>query len=155
MSQRLRRVLRRLGVGLIGFLLVLWLLHLGVGHAARLEAPALTLPQAQVSTTPGGVRRFGDAYARQVGSILQVGLAGTPPVIGYAHARLLYPEMIENEGVLLGRFRDQVPMRVARSLLLDLAQLRYRNVDREMSRDRLLEIAAGSQGFQPDPYAEL
>jgi hypothetical protein len=56
---------------------------------------------------------------------------------------------------LLGRFREQVPMRVARSLLLDLAQLRYRNVDQEMSPARLREIAAGSLGFQPDPYADM
>ena len=36
------------------------------------------------------------------------------------------PEMVENEGILLRRFRDQVPMGVERSLLMDLAQLRYR-----------------------------
>jgi hypothetical protein len=101
------------------------------------------------------LRRFGNAYARSVGSILQVGLEGTPETIGYSHARLLYPEMVENEGILLGRFRDQVPARFARSLLLDLAQLRYRDVDREMSPERLREIAAGAQGFQPDPYTEL
>jgi hypothetical protein len=38
---------------------------------------------------------------------------------------------------------------------MDLAQLRYREVDREMSADRLREIAAGAYGFQPDPYARL
>jgi isopenicillin-N N-acyltransferase like protein len=87
--------------------------------------------------------------------LLQVGLTGSPVEIGYGHARLLYPEMVENEGILLGRFKDQVPLRAARTLLMDLAQLRYRDVDREMSAERLREIAAGSLGFQPDPYVEL
>lgn len=129
--------------------------HVGVGRAARLEPPALKLPRAEVSTSPSGLRRFGDAYARKVGSILQVGLSGTPETIGYSHAQLVYPEMVENEGILLGRFKEQVPLGAVRSLLLDLAQLRYRNVNGEMSRDRLREIAAGAAGFQPDPYADL
>lgn len=129
--------------------------HVWIGHAARLEPPQLVPPRSRLVTEPGGLRRFDAAYARKAGNILQVGLAGSPEVIGYAHARLLYPEMVENEGVLLGRFREQVPTGVARSLLLDLAQLRYRRVDREMSRDRLREIAAGALGFQPDPYSEL
>jgi isopenicillin-N N-acyltransferase like protein len=129
--------------------------HLVVRRAARLTPPRLELPKLALATSPSGVRRFGDAYARKVGGMLQVGLAGSPLSIGYAHARLLYPEMVENEGILLGRFEEQVPLGAARSLLMDLAQLRYREVDREMSPDRLREIAAGSYGFQPDPYATL
>jgi hypothetical protein len=135
---------------LAALLLALVVFHFAVERAARLVPPAVTLPQAQVATAPDGVRRIGQAYARRVGSILQVGLAGDPDTIGYSHARLLYPEMVENEGVLLGRFEDQVPMRAARSFLLDLAQLRYHDVDRQMAPERLREIAAGSQGFQPD-----
>jgi hypothetical protein len=129
--------------------------HVWVGRAARLEPPRVTLPSSRVVTAPDGLRRLDSAYARKVGGILQVGLTGTPETMGYAHARLLYREMVENEGILLGRFRDQVPTRVFRSLLLDLAQLRYRHVNQEMSQARLREIAAGSLGFQPDPYAEL
>jgi isopenicillin-N N-acyltransferase like protein len=154
-----RLVLVRAGKWLAGLLVAAFLVgltfHVTVGRAARLTPPALTLPELGVPRSADGVRHFGHAYAAQRGGILQVGLAGTPVEIGYAHARLLYPEMVENEGILLGRFRDQVPLGAARSLLLDLAQLRYRGVDREMSRDRLLEIAAGARGFQPDPYAEL
>ena len=111
--------------GLLGF-------HVWVGHAASLTPPAVTAPQGQVTTSPQGVRRLGQAYVKPVGSILQVGLAGTPQTIGYSQTRLLYGEMVENEGILLGHFRDQVPLRAARSLLLDLAQLRYRRVNQEM-----------------------
>jgi hypothetical protein len=133
----------------------LFAFHVAVGRAARLLPPEVTLPKHTVQKMPDGLRRFGSSYARNLGSILEVRLEGTPETIGYSHARLLYPEMVENEGILLGRFRDQVPARFARSLLMDLAQLRYRDVDREMSAERLREIAAASQGFQPDPYTEL
>jgi isopenicillin-N N-acyltransferase-like protein len=151
----LKRALRALAalLGLLGIGLVS--LHLVVQRAARLVPPSVRLPSAKPTTPLHGVRRFGEAYARHVGSILQVGLSGPPEAIGYEHARLLYPEMVENEGILLGRFKDRVPLGIARSLLLDLAQLRYRTVDEQMSRERLREIAAGARGFQPDPYADL
>jgi hypothetical protein len=147
--------LRWLGFVLGGLLLALLVFHVAVGRAARLVPPSFALPMMQPSLASESVRRYGPAYARPVGSILQVGLSGAPEIIGYSHARLLYPEMVENEGILLGRFKDQVPVRWARSFLLDLAQLRYRNVDSQMSPERLREIAAGARGFQPDPYAEL
>jgi isopenicillin-N N-acyltransferase-like protein len=155
MKARLRRAFRWLGLALFGLLLALLVFHVAVGRAARLVPPTVTLPRAQATTAHDGLRRFGKAYARHVGRILQVGLAGDPDTIGYSHSRLLYPEMVENEGILLGRFKDQVPMRAARSFLLDLAQLRYRGVNQQMAPERLREIAAGSHGFQPDPYAEL
>ncbi len=155
MKARFKRWLGWLGFVLAALVLTFVAFHVAVGRASRLVPPAVTLPQSQVTTSADGLRRFGDAYARRVGNILQVGLVGAPETIGYSHARLLYPEMVENEGVLLGRFKDQVPLRAARSFLLDLAQLRYRHVDQEMSVQRLREIAAGAQGFQPDPYAEL
>lgn len=155
MTRLARRLLQGLALlcGLLGVAVIAF--HVWIGRAARLEPPALTLPQARAVNLAQGLRRLEGAYAKQAGDILQVGLVGTPEAIGHAHARLLYPEMVENEGILLGRFRDQVPTQLARRLLLDLAQLRYRSVDREMSRERLREIAAASLGFQPDPYAEL
>ncbi len=155
MMRHLKRALRWACVLLAALVLALVVFHFAVGHAAKLEAPQVALPADEVKPGRGDVRRFGPAYARRAGRILQVGLVGSPETIGYSHARLLYPEMVENEGVLLGRFRDQVPLRAVRSLLLDLAQLRYRRVDSQMAPERLREIAATSLGFQPDPYAEL
>jgi len=154
-SSRLRPAVRWLGLVLIGFALAGLGFHVAVGRVARLVPPSVTLPRAQVITAQDGLRRFGKAYARRVGGILQVGLEGNPETIGFSHARLLYPEMVENEGILLGRFKSQVPVRAARSFLLDLAQLRYRHVDQQMSPERVREIAAGAEGFQPDPYADL
>lgn len=150
-----RRLLRALGLALGLCALGLVAFHVGVGRAARLTPPSITPPAAPLTTTASGVRRLGGSYARRVGGIWQVGLAGSPETIGYSQTRLLYPEMVENEGILLGRFREQVPLGPVRSLLLDLAQLRYRRINQEMSGERLREIAASALAFQPDPYADL
>lgn len=155
MRSWLLRALRWLGFALGLLALSLVAFHFAIGHAARLVPPNVTLPQTEATIGVGGLRRLDHAYAKKVGSLLQVGLIGTPETIGYSHARLLYPEMVENEGILLGRFEDQVRIGWARSFLLDLAQLRYRNVDQQMSPERLREIAATSRGFQPDPYADV
>lgn len=129
--------------------------HFGIGARARLTPPSISLPSGEVAHPNANLRRFGDSYALLRGKLLEVGLRGSPSDIGYEHARLLYPEMVENEGILLGRFRDQVSSSLARGLLLDLAELRYAHVDRGMSASRREEIAAGARGFQPDPYAGL
>jgi isopenicillin-N N-acyltransferase like protein len=153
--RRLLKALRVVGLLLLSALVALACFHFVLGRVARLTPPAIELPRLQLQTGPDRVRRLGAAYARQQGEILQVGLSGSPEVIGFGHARLLYPHMVENEGVLLQRFQDQVPARIARTLLLDLAQLRYHDVDREMSPERLREIAAGASAFQPDPFADV
>ena len=129
--------------------------HVAINSRARLSPPAISEPRGQASHPSPGLRRFADSYVKSRGKLLEVGLRGSPERIGFAHARLLYPEMVANEGILLGRFQEQVPNQVARGLLLDLAKLRYAHVDRGMSLARREEIAAGAHGFQPDPYSAL
>lgn len=151
----MKRALRWVAISGVALVALLFAFHVAVGRAARIAPPTVALTSAQLTKTPQGLRRFGEGYVKPVGGILQVGLSGSPDAIGFSHARLLYPEMVENEGILMHRFREQVPARLVRSLLLDLAQLRYRSVDGEMSADRLREIAAGAQGFRPDPFADV
>ena len=127
--------------------------HFTIKARARLSPPAIAEPRGEARHASPTLRRFGDSYAVARGKLLEVGLRGTPLQIGFRHSRLLYPEMVANEGVLLGRFQEQVPNGVARRLLLDLAELRYAHVDRGMSLARREEIAAGARGFQPDPYS--
>ena len=129
--------------------------HLAINVRARVSPPPIAEPQGEASRRSPTLRRFGDSYALDRGKLLEVGLRGTPQQIGFQHARLLYPEMVGNEGILLRRFEEQVPNSFARRLLLDLAELRYAHVDRGMSISRREEIAAGARGFQPDPYAGL
>lgn len=126
--------------------------HVAIGQVARLTPPPITLPHGKVTHPKPGLRMMGRDYARRRGSIYEVRLVGTPTEIGYAHSRLLYPEMVENEGIVWNLFRDYVPTTVARTLLLDLAQFRYRHLDEDMSLARRREIAARAAGFSPDPY---
>jgi isopenicillin-N N-acyltransferase-like protein len=129
--------------------------HFAINARARVSPPPIADPAGEVLRASPNLRRFADSYVLSRGKLLEVGLRGTPEQIGYRHARLLYPEMVANEGILLSRFQEQVPNQLARRVLLDLAELRYAHVDRGMSLARREEIAAGARGFQPDPYAGL
>ncbi len=81
--------------------------HFGIGARARLTPPDITLPSGEVRHVGSSLRRFGASYALARGKLLEVGLRGTASEIGFEHARLLYPEMLENEGILLGRFKSK------------------------------------------------
>jgi hypothetical protein len=150
-----RRALKGFGIAVLALASLATGFHLWVGARARLTPPELELRRGEPTHPSANLRRFGDSYLLSRGKILEVGLRGTPAQIGYEHARLLYPEMVENEGILLGRFQEQVSNPLFRHLLLDLAELRYAHVDRGMSLARRTEIAAGARGFQPDPYAGI
>lgn len=141
------------GVFLIAVLLLA--LHAAAGWVARVEPVAVTRPASTVFDVAPGIRRFGESWVAERGKLLEVGLRGTPEAIGFAHSALLRREMVENEGVLLRRFGEAVPSRLARTLLLDLALFRYRSIDRGMSPERRTEIAAGAAGFAPDPYEDF
>jgi len=148
-----RRRFGKLALALAISIALLSIAHFAVKARARLSPPPIAELRGEPTAPSAVLRRFADSYAYGRGKLLEVGLRGTPAQIGFQHARLLYPEMVANEGILLGRFQEQVPNRLARRLLLDLAELRYAHVDRGMSLDRREEIAAGARGFQPDPYS--
>ncbi len=130
-------------------------LHLAVAICARPSPPRVELPSYRVEHPREGLSRFGPSWAYDRGGVIEVGLSGSPEAIGYSHSRLLYRYMVENEGILLGHFAEQVQSRLLQHVLLDVAQLRYRSVDSDMSSARLREIAAGAYGFQPDPYSSF
>lgn len=145
----IRRSLCVLGAASVG----LGSAHLAIGRAARLEPPTVALPSDPLVTS-AGLRRLGESYTRRRGGVTEARLVGTPEQIGWAHGRLLGEEMRRAEGAVWTLFDRLVPSRLARAALLDLAELRYRRVDREMSAERLREIAAEARAFQPDPFAE-
>jgi hypothetical protein len=123
-----------------------------VATQARLEPPAVG-PVPGKLEAGGGVRRFDRSHARRVGRIWQVGLTGSPTQIGAAHSELLRGEMIATESAVWSLFSRFVPSRVARTLLLDVAQWQYRDVADEFAPARLDEIAAQARAFTPDPFA--
>jgi hypothetical protein len=131
------------------------LAHAAIGFLARPALPHVTATRREVHVAAAGLRTSGTSYVFEREHLLEVGLRGSPEAIGAAHSTLLRERMLENEGILLRRFEAAVPNRLGRALLMDLAQLRFRDVDRGMSAERRSEIAAGALAFAPDPYADV
>lgn len=133
------------------------LAHHGIDCATRIDPPALAHTPETPVVTPDklGLRVLGPAYARKRGEILEVRLAGNPEEIGYQHSRLLYPEMVANEGVLYEQFNRFVPVAPLRWLIMDISRLQFRRVDQGMAEERRREIAAEARGFSPDPYDDV
>ena len=126
--------------------------HFGVRAGTHIEPPAVTVPAGDVKEA-GDMRSFGQSYATHRGKVLEVGLRGSPEEIGYSHSRLLYREMVANEGTLYQQFEKYVPLAPLRWLLVDVSRLQFRAVDRGMPEERTREIAAQALGFAPDPFA--
>lgn len=132
--------------------------HGVIDGATHIGAPTIAVPrmdEPRMRAESPGLRSMGPAYVRRRGAIAEVRLVGTPEAIGYQHGRLLYREMVENEGVLYGQFRHFVPLAPVRALLMDLARLKFRQVDEGMSPERRREVAAQALAFSPDPFADV
>jgi len=129
--------------------------HFALGFLCRIEAPQVSPDRLEPLRPSHGLRTLGNSFVLEREGLYEAHLNGTPTQIGWAHARLFYPEMVENEGVLLSNFSKAVPSWPLRALLLDVAQVRYRHVADKMSPERRAEMAAGALGFQPDPYRDL
>ncbi|MCC6556668.1 MAG: hypothetical protein IT372_27220 [Polyangiaceae bacterium] len=148
---RLARRLRRL-VALAAIAAAPLVAHLGIAAFTGIDPPELAAPPAGEPAALGDLRVLGRAYARRRGKILEVRLAGSPEEIGHQHGRLLYPEMVHNEGTLHDQFRRHVPLAPLRWLIMDASRLEFRAVDEGMSPARRLEIAAEARAFSPDPF---
>jgi hypothetical protein len=152
-ASRHRKKLAALAIVIVGPTIA----HAFIGLGTRIAPPPIAPVSGEATVSPADpdLRVFGPAYARHRGKILEVRLAGTPEQIGYQHSRLLYPEMVDNEGVLFGQLRHYVPFPPARWLIIDVSRLQFRHVDRGMSGERRREIAAQAQGMAPDPFADF
>ena len=128
--------------------------HGGIAVATHIEPPKIAAVSGEPTTSPQDpdLRVLGDAYARHRGKILEVRLSGSPEQIGHQHGRLLYPQMVENEGTLYGQFSYYVPFPPARWLIMDISRLQFRGIDRGMPEARRREIAAQAAAFRPDLY---
>jgi hypothetical protein len=146
---------RAIVLALASALLLVVFAHFGIGIAARPVRPELHAAWPMPIATTGGFRAVGRSYVLERGALTEVGLWGSPVAIGTAHTRLLRDAMLENEGILMRRFERAVPSAFARLLLVDLAKLRYRTIDRGMSDERRHEIAAGALAFDPDPFTTV
>ncbi|HHH11303.1 MAG TPA: hypothetical protein ENK23_04430, partial [Sorangium sp.] len=123
---RPRRTRRLLGA-LALVLLLPFGFHYGVGAFARMTPPSLTLTQITLSRAKDDTRRkqLAGAYARKRGAITEVRLRGDPVSMGQAHVKLLYHEQLTIERELHQQFRHFVPWSAARTLIIDMARLRF------------------------------
>lgn len=151
-SRRLR--VARICTGALVALLVLGVVaHWVIQVTCRIAPPATALRSGTPEVPRPRLRTLGVSSVVERAGLFEVHLSGDSETIGDAHTRLLYPEMVENEGILLDRFREAVPFAPFRSLLLDIAQVRYRALGDGMSEVRKRELAAAARAFDPDPYS--
>lgn len=140
-------------IALVVLIVVPTILHYYVGCATRLTPPSLPdLGHVKAAVGDDGVTRAERSYKRKRGKITEVRLVGTPAMIGDAQSKLLYDEMVESEGVLYRMFEKYVPIPPIRHLLVDIGKWRFRNLDRGIDADRLIEFAAEARAFSPDPF---
>lgn len=152
-----RAVLRRhrkKTIALLVLVIVPTLAHVAIGLSTRIHPPPIAeVPgETTIAAANPDLRVLGAGYARHRGKILEVRLAGSPEEIGHQHGRLLYREMVANEGALLGQFDHYVPFPPLRWLIMDVSRLQFRSVDQGMTAERRREVAAEARAFQPDPY---
>jgi hypothetical protein len=132
-------------------------LHFAVLGATRMHPPAIDAhvdDAAQASDDPTR-RELGASYARRRGAILEVRLSGDAVESGHAHVKLLYDEQVAIEREMHDQFAHYVPWSTARLLIVDMARLKFRNLDESLSADHRLEIAAQARAFDPDPFTSL
>lgn len=141
-------------LALAALVVVPTLAHVVISVATPIRPPVIASATGE-PTTNGDLRTIGDAYAMHRGKILEVRLVGSPERIGHDHGRLLYPEMVSNEGVLYAQFEHYVPIPPLRWLIADVSRVQFRGVDQGMTDARRREIAAQAAAFAPDPFASF
>jgi len=152
-SRRWRKIAATLGI-----LAALPLLgHGAIAGCTAMQPPAIEVAPAEIHTASDDPsrREMGRAWARKRGLINEVRLEGDPATMGYAHMRLLYDEAVAIERDMHDQFAHFVPYRAARTLLVDLARIRFSGLDQRLSADYRREIAAQAAAFHPDPFTGL
>lgn len=152
-----RRKLRIALIVLVALILAPIAGHFGVVACTRMDPPAITTPDLEPSIAEDdpGRREIGASYARRRGAIWEVRLVGDPVTLGYSHTKLLRDEQVAIEEEMRGQFAHFVPWSPARTLLVDLARLRFATLDQLLSPAYREEIAAQAAAFGPDPFEDM
>jgi isopenicillin-N N-acyltransferase-like protein len=135
--------------------LAIFALHVGVLLLTAVHPPPLDTPPSAAATPPCSsiICQYGSSWADTRPPIVTARLDGLPQDIGRAHAFLLRPRMMENETALWSVFRQRVPSLALRTLVLDIARLRFRGIDATYPYDHRVELTAMAAALSPDPLA--
>ncbi|HHH29286.1 MAG TPA: hypothetical protein ENK57_13210 [Polyangiaceae bacterium] len=131
--------------------------HGMVVGCTSMTPPAIEVAPTAITTAPDDPsrRELGRAWARKRGAITEIRLEGDPTTMGYAHMRLLYDDAVAIERDMHDQFAQFVPYQLARTLIVDLARLRFAGLDRRLTPGYRREIAAQALAFDPDPFTGL
>jgi isopenicillin-N N-acyltransferase-like protein len=134
--------------------LTVLLAHPAIVVSTEMLPPAVVVPADAPAVDPDSadLSWVGSDYARHRGKIWEVAVSGTPEQIGAHQVSLMRDEMLANEAELWSQLETRVPSAWARTLIFDLARIRFRHIDRLMSEPRRREIAAAAETFSPDPW---
>ena len=142
---------------LLLLLLAPWLAHGLVLATTRMQPPRFARAAGAVEQALDDPTRrsLGPSFARRRGAIHEVRLVGDPAAIGHAHGRLLYDTQVALERDVHQVFARYVPWAPARWLLVDLARVRFRQLDQQLTLAQRTELASQAAAFQPDPFASF
>jgi isopenicillin-N N-acyltransferase like protein len=140
--------------GLLAAMMLLLVAHPAIEFSTRMLPPEVVVPADASAVDPrdSDLSWVGSDYARHRGKIWEVALSGSPEQIGAHQVALMRNEMLANEAELWTQLETLVPSAWARTVIFDLARIRFRHVDRLMSEERRREIAAAASTFAPDPW---
>jgi isopenicillin-N N-acyltransferase-like protein len=145
-------------VKVLAFLLITPVLaHLAILAGTHVPQPDVSVPDQQLKQAGDDStrREIGSSYARKRGAINEVRLMGDMATIGHAHTSLLYEDMVAIEQHMHEQFAHFVPWAPARLLLVDMARLRFRDLEDTLSPGHRDEIAGQALAFSPDPFSSL
>ena len=151
---------RRIGIWLLVIVALPLAAHVAVVHLTAMPPPPIEAIEtdATVAGDDPGRRVIGAhpnrSWARKRGAINEVRLVGDAVAVGHANVKLLYDQQLAIEGELHAQFAEYVPLSPARTLIVDMARVRFRNLDKVMAKPYLAEIAAQARAFSPDPFAD-
>lgn len=148
---------RRLLIALLTVLLLPVVGHYVLVAATAMEAPPIETPSAPVLLAADDPTRrdLGRSYARKRGAIYEVRLVGGPEALGWANITLLRDDQLAIEREMREQFAHFVPLAPARTLLVDLARLRFSHLDELLSPAYKRELAAQAAALAPDPLSDL
>jgi tetratricopeptide (TPR) repeat protein len=165
-KERLRRVLKRLALGLAGVAVCLFLSYTAFRRWTLLTPPVdegPSLPKlAQVAQVDGAPRmQVGDSWMERRDGVWRINLTGDPRTMGHSHGVLARRTTAQIERHLARLMRQFVTTPFRRWLADNVVRWRFRNMPEHIPPHRLVELAAYSrtmlevEGLPEEPFHRL